>query len=120
MQLPQLYRRGVVRPLDDCAAKQLAAFKIESPIRVEWLQLMGDDHFALIWESGLFQRINDSCGIEISDYEEVELEASKVAAALNAVQATHVTNCSASAFIERLEGLLYDAITSSRSVYFVF
>lgn len=120
MQLPQLYRRGVVRPLDTFAENQLATFKVESSIRVEWLQVLDDNHFASIWDSGLLQRINDACGIEISDYEEVKLDADKVAVALSVIRTSNVTSCAATEFFERLEGLLSDAITNNRSVYFVF
>ena len=37
IQVPEFYRRGVVRPLDESAAKQLAEFKIDSSIRTEWI-----------------------------------------------------------------------------------
>lgn len=119
MQLSQLYRRGVVRPLDDCAAHQLAALKIELPIRVEWLPILDDTQFAAIWESGVFQRINDACGIEIADYEEVELAASKIGPALQVVRKETKSGAAVSMFFEKLETLLSEAIATNKSVYFV-
>jgi len=120
MQLPQLYRRGVVRPLDKRAAKELATFNVVTPIRVEWLSILGDDQFGRIWESGILQRINKACGIVISDYEEVELKAGDVAKALHVLEDVDVENRDVLMFVERLKALLRDAEATASSVYFIF
>ena len=120
MQLPQLYRRGVVRPLDEQAAKELAAFKVETPIRVEWLCVLGDDQFGEIWETGILQRINEACGIEISDYEEVELKASDVRKALHVLGNADHGNRDVVMFFEGLKALLTEAEATASSVYFIF
>jgi hypothetical protein len=120
MQLPQIYRRGVVRPLDDDAAKELSSFGVFNPIRVEWLSVLGDSQFAEIWESGLLQRINEACGVEISDYEEVELIAADLPKALRAVESVVCDSAVANTFARRLRSLLSDASASGRCAYFVF
>lgn len=120
MQLPQLYRRGVVRPLDDHAATQLAAFRIDAPIRAEWLPILGDDEFADIWESGVFQRINEACDIQISDYEEVELKACDIPKALSALKCTNNGRRDVVTFVDALKQLLKEAATTTKNVYFVF
>jgi len=120
VQLPQLYRRGVVRPLDDDAARELAAFRVATPIRVEWLPILGDDKFADLWAAGLFQQINKACKIEISDYEEVELKAREVPKALRVIDNMDYCSEEINAFVRHLRSLLADAATSGRCVYFVF
>lgn len=120
MQLSQFFRRGVIRPLDAAAAQQLAAFRIDSPIRVEWLPIMNDDEFARIWETGVLQRINETCGVNISDYEETELPAKNTESALRAVRHDAGIPDSMGQFIQSLDGLLSDALTTNKNVYFVF
>ncbi len=119
MQVPELFRQGVVRPLDDTAAAQLANWWIETPIRTEWLPLLNDD-FDLIWESGILQRINEACGIEISDYEEVELKASDVPKALHVLANVSHGNRDVAMFVEGLKALLTEAEATASSVYFIF
>ncbi|MFN0199267.1 MAG: hypothetical protein ACKVT0_21155 [Planctomycetaceae bacterium] len=120
MQLSQLYRRGVVRPLDDCAARQLANFDIETTIRVEWLAVINDEQFSRIWQAGIFQRINDACGTEISDYEETELVANQIGRALSSMRGLTATNHSVSVFVENLDALFSEALVMNNNVYFVF
>jgi hypothetical protein len=120
VQLSQFFRRGVLRPLDDCAARQLAALRIDSAIRVEWLQVFSDDEFGSIWESGVLQRINQACGIEISDYEETELPANRIEDALRAIRCDAGYGGSVSTFFQKLDALLCEALAAKRNVYFVF
>jgi len=120
VQLSQFFRRGVIRPLDDDAVQQLAAFRIDTPIRVEWLPIMNDDEFARIWEAGVLQRINEACGVDISDYEEVELPANRIESALRAVRYDAGNRDSIGKFIQSLDGLLSDAVATNKNVYFIF
>ena len=120
MQLPRLYRRGVVRPLDEQAANELATYFVEKPIRVEWLAVPGDDQFDEIWEAGILQQINEACGIEISDYEEVELKASDVRKALHVLGNADHGNRDVVMFFEGLKALLTEAEATASSVYFIF
>lgn len=120
MQLSYLFRRGVVRPLDDCAAQQMAAFHVNGPIRVEWIPILSDDEFAVLWEAGLLQRINEACGLGISDYEECELPADKTEVAVRTLRSEPEHAGSVSTFCKLLDALLSDALASNRNVYFIF
>lgn len=119
MQLSQFFRRGVVRPLDDVAEQQLAAFRIDTPVRVEWLPIRNDHEFARIWEVGVLQRINEACGVDLSDYEEVELSANRIESALRVVRYHAGHRDSIGPFIQSLDGLLSDALATIKNVYFV-
>ena len=119
MQLSQLFRRGIVLPLDDDSARQLSEFAVHSPVRVEWLPILGDEQFTEIWETGVLQRINQNCGTSISDYEETVIPTSKIQYAIKAIRSASETNASASQFFGLLDLLLSDAMVMNRSVYFV-
>src|SRR5579871_2465693 len=114
MQVSQLYRRGVVRPLDDDAARQLAAFVIDDSIRTEWLPVFSDNQFAEIWNAGILQCINEACGISISDYEDVELPSSQVRSALQAIRSNLEKGGVSLPFFQKLEALLAAAIDAQR------
>lgn len=73
MQLSELYRRGVVVPLDQVAAAQLRAGAVESSARVDYAELASESDFAWLWTQGFFARIGEHAGLELSDYEEQEL-----------------------------------------------
>lgn len=120
MQATEFYRRGVVRPLDDSAAKQLSEFKIASSIRTEWIPVLSDDDFGDLWEAGVFQRINEVCGSAIADYEEVELDVKQLASALNVIRETKKLNGNNALFFKGLEGMIVDAIDAQTNVYFIF
>jgi hypothetical protein len=119
MQLSQLFRRGIVRPIDEDAAKQLSSFQITQPVLVEWLLIPSDAHFRSIWESGLLQRINESCGVAISDFEDVELPPSLLERTIQAVRQSHSHDPFVSRFTELTTRLLERARLSDRSVFFV-
>jgi hypothetical protein len=87
---------------------------------VEWLQVFSDDEFGSIWESGVLQRINQACGIEISDYEETELPANRIEDALRAIRCDAGYGGSVSTFFQKLDALLCEALAAKRNVYFVF
>ncbi|MCC9605376.1 hypothetical protein LOC68_23265 [Blastopirellula sp. JC732] len=119
MQLPALFRRGVVRPLDDHAERQLLQFSIEAPLRVEWLPILEDPFFDEIWGTGLFQRINQACGTNISDYEEEILPAPTLQTAIAAIRTGRPSGRLSDEFCQQLEALLTDAAVTNRSVFFV-
>lgn len=120
MQLSNLFRRGIVWGIDDGAARQLEAFWVESPIRVEWLPIPTDSFFETLWAQGIFQRISAACGINISDYEEVALPFDKIASALKVVRETKTFDEKLQEFCQKLEAFLCSALASKRNVYFVF
>lgn len=119
MQLSQLFRRGILRPIDDAAATQLTSFHITQPILVEWLPIPSDAQFQSIWESGVFQRINESCGVAISDFEEVELPSSRLEHAIEAVRRSRSHDPLVRHFKELTTSLLERARRSDQSVFFI-
>lgn len=121
IQVSQLFRRGVVRPLNEEAAVQLRTMFVESPIRCEWLPILGEQNFIAIWRSGVFQRIADACQAPVRDYEEALLELASISDAMTAVEATPVAGHSnqVQAFLTNLAGLLCDARRAGTLVLFV-
>ena len=120
MNLSEFYRRGVVRPLDDLAAQQLANSRVEGSVRTEWIPILSDNVFHDLWESGLFQQVNHACGSEISDYEEVILDSRQLPLALEALRELDHFNADVQLFSESLQGIIADAIASGGNVYFIF
>jgi hypothetical protein len=119
MQMSQLFRRGILRPIDDTAANELSSFHITQPILVEWLPIPSDGQFQLIWDSGLFQRINEACGLAISDFEEVELPWNRIRDAIQAAQLSRSQDPHVRAFAVMTTSLLERAWQSEHSVFFV-
>jgi hypothetical protein len=119
VQLSNIFRRGIVRPLDEHAERQLANFWIDSPIRVEWLPIFSDSIFEKIWESKIFQDINSVCKTGISDYEEVQLEVDKIVIALRVIREARFKDDQVVMFCKKLDGLLSDALISKKTVYFI-
>jgi len=99
---------------------QLARCCIETPIRTEWIPVLNEEQFVELWETGVFQKINNTCGINISDYEEVVLRPSQLEAAIGVVREFPNLQGSTRAFFEGLASLLKDAAEDGRSVYFIF
>lgn len=119
-QLTELYRRGIVRPLDERARDQLYRYHVDVPIRCEWLPILGEEGFATIWDSGLLQAIGRSCNLRITDYEEIMLESDRVGLAVNSVKNFLLHHRKdESHFAESLLGLLQDAETSGMPVLLV-
>lgn len=119
-QASQLFRQGVVRPLDDKARDQLTSFFIDSAVRCEWLPIVGDAQFAAIWRSGLLRAIGDACDIHLSDYEEAIIPPEQIDNARAAV-VPFLANAGAdiSNFALCLHGLLSDALMQQMPVVFV-
>lgn len=76
MQCSELYRRGVVLPLDSTALEALRLYGADSETAVEFLEI-DEPLFAVLCAKGLFEMINARTGAHIDDYEEewVEFEA---------------------------------------------
>lgn len=76
MQVSELFRRGIVVPLDEEAARQLRAGAVEPVARVDYAELASESDFAWLWTQGFFARISEHAGVELADYEERELDSS--------------------------------------------
>lgn len=79
MQNSELYRRGVVCPLDQVAEEQLRRNEVDTTTRVRVVEIPDDPTFRALWDLGLFSEINARCGTLIDDYDEELVEASAVA-----------------------------------------
>lgn len=116
-----IYRRGVVRPLDERARDDLLHFYVGDSIRCEWLPIVDEDAFAVIWESGLLQAIGHACKLEFTDYEEIMVETDQVRKAVDAVKEFLLQPCADASrvFAESLLYLLVDAQSARMPVLFV-
>lgn len=84
-QVSELFRRGVVRPVDARARDQLSQFYVTTSIRCEWLPILGEDAFVALWVSGLFKALGEACDMAFGDYEEIMVESDDVPKASGAV-----------------------------------
>ena len=69
LQPSQLYRRGVVLPLDDDAENTLRRGDPDHNTRVERIEI-SDDLFYLLWDARIFEEINNATDSILDDYEE--------------------------------------------------
>jgi hypothetical protein len=79
MQNSQLYRRGIVCPLDQIAEEQLRSNEVDSTSHVRFVEIPDEQTFVTLWRLGLFSQINSRCGTSIDDYGEEWVEASALA-----------------------------------------
>jgi len=116
-----IYRRGVVRPLDERAREDLLHFYVGNSIRCEWLPIAGENDFEIIWKSGLLQAIGHACNLHFTDYEEIMVETDQVGKAVDAVKEFLSQPCAETClmFAESLLQLLVDAQTAGMPVLFV-
>lgn len=73
MQLSEIFRIGIVVPLDSNACMQLKNGAVNGPIDVTFLPLRQQD-FISIWHSELFQELGSELRITITDYEDYCIE----------------------------------------------
>jgi hypothetical protein len=121
MQLPQLFRRGVVVPLSDWSADQLSQWTVDDFVAVGFVPIGDQVLFDLIWDAGVFHAINAACATRIDDYEEEVLPCERLPSAI-----TTLTSLIASTTDRRVHSFVSSLITicrlakeTERSVYFV-
>jgi hypothetical protein len=119
VQVSALYRRGVVRPLDEIAETQLRRSLVASPIRCEWLAIVDSGQFTEIWQSGVFLRIAEACATEIAEYEEVILESHMLSTAIDVLSSMAVASHDAKQFVAALNSLMIAAAADEMPVLFV-
>ncbi len=66
MQPSALWRRSIVMPLTDEAMQQIAQGDVTARNDVHVLPI---NDFELLWQCGLFQKLNLACNTAIGDYE---------------------------------------------------
>ncbi|MEM1060469.1 MAG: hypothetical protein AAGK14_14740 [Verrucomicrobiota bacterium] len=123
MQNSELFRRGVVLPLNQEAENSLKANKVEEETSVRYLEIGDQDEFEAIWKARLFERINARTNGLIDDYEEYFVEAASMPAVLEAIEETrseNSTNCSEiDNFLTALSSLASEAALLERPLLFV-
>ncbi|MCB1099807.1 MAG: hypothetical protein KDN22_29840 [Verrucomicrobiae bacterium] len=119
-QLSEVWRRGVVVPLTNDSANEMAQFAVSSEAEALCLPIDTDALFYEIWATNLFQDINRSCGVLIDDYEEEKLPPEALGAALTVVS-NHLSKARSQvfSFLKELEKMIKEAIKLSFPVYFI-
>ena len=123
MQTAELFRRGIVVPLDRDAEESLRANNVNDSMNVRYLSIANDWMFETLWEVGLFRAINSQCASLLDDYEEEMVEASSAAGVLAAIELV-AGNASAqqsdvAKFLEDMRLLADEASKLSRPILFV-
>lgn len=120
VQVTDLFRRGVVSPLDEQAETQLRTMFVTEPLRVEFLPFV-DNWFGALWHTGVFGLMNQACGSLIDEYEEELLELGQLELAIGAVRkcGKQVVAPQTREVIDRLCSLLEAAQQRGRPVLFV-
>jgi hypothetical protein len=85
MQNSELFRRGVVLPLDLEAEKLLRVNEVSEEMAVRYVEIPDQSFFEILWNLGLFQAINARSGSLLDDYEEAFIEASAVNFVLDSI-----------------------------------
>ena len=121
MQNSERFRRGVLLPLDDQAEDELRRNDIGRDTRVLYVEISTDDVFYRIWETGLFQAINDAVPCLVDDYEEEWIEAAKVRRLKRAILrfAKQLEEREARNFARQLDSLCERALLEQRPLLFV-
>ena len=121
MQNAELFRRGIVVPLDRNAEQSLRANNVSDATNMRYLGIPNDEIFETLWEIGLFREINSRCATLLDDYEEQMVEASSAAEILAAIEsvAKNATQPEVAKFLEETQNLVYEASALSRPILFV-
>ena len=122
MQTSELYRRGIVLPLDDQAERSLRANDIDLSTKVHFLEIP-DGFFDSLRRHGLFDEINLRCGALLDDYEEEIIEASSldgVLAAVDEMVGKTEEREPELEFLTQFHALIRKAISTSRPLLFEF
>ena len=123
MQNTELYRRGVVLPLDNDAEEALRSNEVDEATNVRLLEIADEVQFEALWRLGLFKEINARCATMIDDYEQEIVEAASVERILAAIDAVArdavIKHPEMAEFLEDLRDLARQAALSSRPLLFV-
>jgi hypothetical protein len=121
IQLPALFRRGIVAPLDAATEAEMRTWFLTYCARVEFLPIHEDGMFEALWEAGVFRRINSACGSFIDDYEEDIIEASSLHCAIDGVKSSgqDCAHAGLLPFQEHLISLMERARHRGQPVFFI-
>lgn len=121
MQLTELFRRGIVMPLNELSKVQLSSWNFGSICRVQFIPLNDDMNYLPIWDSQLFQKINEVCGTNIDDYEEECLTQNMIKDLLVLLNSfiLETTNVTAKQFASELKNMAEDALKIGSDIYII-
>ena len=121
MQLPTIFRQGIISPLDDETESQFRSWSLSGLSMVMFLPIEGSDLSGELWDSGLFEAINTAAGSLIDEYEEELLEPGQLSLAVSAVECriSEQSSPEIRVFYERLLRMLHEARAAGRPVLFV-
>ena len=122
MQNSELFRRGVVLPLNEEAEESLKINDVEEKTSVRYLEIKDDEEFEALWIIGIFQKINERVDGLIDDYEEYFVEAkemSKVSTAIDDVKGANKLEDSVESFLISLSSMVLEADSIQRPLLFV-
>jgi len=121
MQNAELYRRGIVLPLNHNAEECLRANNVNASIHVRFLPISDDELFRVLCQLNLFNKINARCGTLVDDFEEEWIDASNTKKLLELVDSFAVVshNPNIINFLADLKLLAGQADALSRPLLFV-
>jgi hypothetical protein len=123
MQNSELFRRGIVVPLDRDAENSLRVNDVSRSTRVRYLGIANDQLFETLWKVGLFQAINAQCRSTLDDYEEGLIEPSSASGILTALELVASKPAAqqpeVARFLADARGLVNEAAMSLRPILFV-
>ena len=122
MQNSELFRRGVVLPLNEEAEELLKINEVEETTSVRYLDIEDEKGFENLWAVGIFQKINERVNGMIDDYEEHFVEASKmsgVMAAIDDVRGANKLSNDVESFMGSLVSMASEASSIERPLLFV-
>jgi hypothetical protein len=118
MQMSELYRRGIVLPMDQQAQFELETNDVTEHTYVKSLMFDDDKDFLTVWKSGVFDRINTACSSCVDDYEEEAIAPEYLPKIIKI--ANELQGCgSISYFIVNLQNLCNEAIALKMPLYFI-
>jgi hypothetical protein len=121
MQVPEMFRRGVVVPMDEDAEHEMRSWNVSAAVHVRFLPIENEASFNSIWEAGVFAELNHACGTNMDDYEEEVMEPKALDRAIAVIARRSKESCplGLQEFMTRLLGLLREAKEMNRPVFFV-
>ncbi|MBN1852519.1 MAG: hypothetical protein JW829_07330 [Pirellulales bacterium] len=123
MQNSELFRRGIVLPLDPEAEESLRINDVNESAAFQYLEIPDQPFFETLWALGLFQTINAKSGSMIDDYEEEFVEPAAITHVLQAVDEVRSRAESPStetlSFLNQLYNLAQESKKLNRPILFV-
>lgn len=121
MQNSEIYRQGIVLPLDTQAMERLRDNDVDLSTHIRVLKVPSNKVFANLLQLKLFEEINKRCTAIIDEYEEEWIDASAVTGIAEAIDAIERIVCDpdTARFLSELRTMASDAGKMHRPLLFV-